>query len=690
MKTHIKHTLFVGALGLCLAACSDFLDEKGYNTDYSYYETAEGVESLVASCYQNGRGMFSTSNTPSGIIFQEIGTDMYTIGGDGGTDFALYTSTMNPSNETFSAFWTDCYNGVARANLGLQYLVSNQDMKEDVKRIREGELKFLRAYYYSVLVIHYGDCPLLLQPVDKPTFNFTRAPQREVWAQIIQDATDAYNMLPWADADGKVTGDYGRASKGAAAHLLAKAYMFRYSQKWAGNQSDSHMNEERGAESTDLDKVIEYASAVCHFGNGAGSGSLHELAPDYSDLWRYDPKTGGPTPDDYAGSEVLFNIQFSTDHFYNNQLATDVNTGGNWLHMMFTTQAEGMPMTTANGNGTESVKWGTSNGIGRDLITGRPWRRASPTPFLYEDDGLYGPQYYTSNKHGKLIDSRLYKSHIWVYYCNQAPNVTWEEFSNATGSFRPSSIGKTTGSQRYAIGDTAIVFSMENVDRRFSNGTMSEKLAFARAIEPYWYIPMQSISRPGLNNRSDRDGIRNTYPSLIKYLDSRRTSANDQSGYRDYFCYRLAETYIMLAEAFALKGDYTNSAAALNIVRERAAWKEGEEKTPNFYKYDGGAIADLAKSTVEEMKVTTDFLSGMDDEEKLIFFLDEYGREMEGELHRFEQLVRNGADFFVARIKERSELAAENVQPFHRFRPIPQKHIDRLEPADPNPQNYGY
>ena len=669
MKTHIKHTFIIGALGFCLAACSDFLDEKGYNTDYSYYETADGIETLVASCYQNGRGMFSTSNTPSGIIFQEIGTDMYTIGGDGGTDFALYTSTMNPSNETFSSFWTDCYNGVARANLGLQYIASNKDMKEDIKSIREGELKFLRAYYYSVLVIHYGDCPLLLQPIDKPTFNFTRAPQKEIWAQIIQDATDAYNLLPWADAEGKVTGDYGRVSKGAAGHLLAKAYMFRYSQKWAGSQSDSHMNEDRGAESTDLDKAIKYASAVCHFGSESGSGSLHELASDYSDLWRYNPKT---------------------DHFYNNQLARDVNTGGNWLHMMFTTQAEGMPMTTANGNGTESVKWGTSNGIGRDLITGRPWRRASPTPFLYEDNGLYGPQYYSSNKHGKLIDSRLYKSHIWVYYCNQAPNVTWTTFSNATGNFDPASIGETIGNQRYAIGDTAIVFSMEDVDKRFSKGTKSEKLAFARAIEPYWYIPMQSINRPGLNERSDRDGIRNTYPSLIKYLDSRRTSANDQSGYRDYFCYRLAETYIMLAEAFALKGDYTNSAAALNIVRERAAWKEGEEKTPNFYKYDGGNIANIKKSTVEEMKVTADFLSTMNDDQKLIFFLDEYGREMEGELHRFEQLVRNGADFFVARIKERSALAAENIQPFHRFRPIPQKHIDRLEPADPNPQNYGY
>lgn len=132
MKTHFKHILIVGLLGFSLTSCSDFLDEKGYNADYSHYETAAGVESLVASCYQNGRSMFSTSNTPSGIIFQEIGTDMYTIGGDGGTDFALYTSTMNPSNETFSAFWTSCYNGVARVNLGLQYLASNTEMKEDI------------------------------------------------------------------------------------------------------------------------------------------------------------------------------------------------------------------------------------------------------------------------------------------------------------------------------------------------------------------------------------------------------------------------------------------------------------------------------------------------------------------------------------------------------------------------------
>ena len=71
-----------------------------------------------------------------------------------------------------------------------------------------------------------------------------------------------------------------------------------------------------------------------------------------------------------------------------------MNDGGNWLHMMFITNAEGMPMTTAKGDGDKTVVWcgeGQTSGVVRDLITGRGWRRTSPTPFLYEDNGLYGP-----------------------------------------------------------------------------------------------------------------------------------------------------------------------------------------------------------------------------------------------------------------------------------------------------------
>jgi hypothetical protein len=689
---NITQYIGIAVLALNFAACSDFLDEKGYKTNYTYYDTEEGIEALVVSVYQNGRAMFSTSLTPAAVSFNEMGADLYTIGGDGDTKFSQYTSLMNSIDLDYG-MWNDCFNGIARANLGLQQLALNETLNGDTKKVREGELKFLRAYYYSMLVVHYGDVPLQTEPVDEPKFDFVRAPQKEIWAQIIADATDAYNLLPWADANGNVTGDYGRASKGAACHLLAKAHMFRYvAYKYASQQSDVNMVENRGGSDADLDMVIKYANEVCNFGTGAGSGSLHKLEPNFANLWRFSAKTGGPSPDDYAGLEALFTIQFSTEMFWNNMSATETNSGANWLHMMFTAQMEGMPLNTANGKGTETVSFGTSMGVGRDMITGRGWRRTSPTPYLYADDGLYGPQYYESGKSGKLIDSRLYKSHVWEVFCNQEPNFPWAKFTNAAGSFDPASIGAKEGDQRYFSGDTAIVFSTEDLSKRFPNGSIGEKKALARSMEPYWYIPMGTLSQelPTLSTRQGKDAITQTYPSLIKYLDSRRPSVNDQAGFRDYFCYRLASTFIMLSEAYAMKGDFQNAADALNVVRERAAWKEDETKNMQTWKYDGGSYEDRNKSTINDMKVSATFLQSMSDDDRMIFYLDESGRETEGELHRFEDLVRNGADFFVKMIKARNYIAAPNVKPFHRFRPIPQTHIDRLIPADPNGQNYGY
>jgi len=47
--------------------------------------------------------------------------------------------------------------------------------------------------------------------------------------------------------------------------------MFRYCDKYAKNQSDANMNEDRGGKTTDIDSVIYYASRVCNYGEGANS-----------------------------------------------------------------------------------------------------------------------------------------------------------------------------------------------------------------------------------------------------------------------------------------------------------------------------------------------------------------------------------------------------------------------------------
>lgn len=700
MKTNKFFSISVGIIAaMLMSSClSDFLDEVTYGTDYSYFDTSDGINALIGGAYQQTRWGYSGETM---YCFEDIGSDLYMSGADGNNrdGFAEYqSSNMAPQNSNISGFWNNNYQGIASCNLALQYLDKFTSSDLNNRDIRLGEVLFLRAYYYYELVMQFGDIPLVLEPVSSPKTDFVREPQKIIWTQVISDLRRAWDLLPWAQ-NGSVTGNYGRASKGAAGHLLAKAYLYRYGTIVGGTQSDPKMQEDRGAKATDLDSVIYYASRVANFGEGAGSGSPHVLAENYSDLWGWDPKTGLGNRE-YFGNEILFSIQYSKNAFYNNQIdATRVNDGGNQVWMYYLQWAESTPlMISSRIEGVNNVSWGTSVGIVRDFITGRPWRRLANTPFVFEDNGLYGTQAYdvvAGGKHGKLIDARLYKSHTWVYYSNAVPSgVEWRAYSNGSGSFDPARKGYTVGTPRYGLGDTAIFVSIENLDKRFPNGLPYEKLALARFMEPYWYQPWLSLYRPTTRGAiADRDGIHNAFPSLIKYIANYRAQVNDQAESKNILRMRLGETYILLSEAYARKGDWVNAAATLNKVRQRGAWKDGELKHAQFWKYDGGTWADRFTSTENEMLITEGFLSEKSSGTGVAltdFYVEEHGRELLGELNRFSVLTRYGADYWLNRVKTHNYFAAPNIKIYHRFRPIPRDHVDVTYPPDPNPQNYGY
>jgi starch-binding outer membrane protein, SusD/RagB family len=695
MKMKLFKNILLVVLVLFTISCSDFLEEKGYKTDYSYYETADGLNALTTACYQNTRWMANGENI---YCLEDMGSDLFMIGGDGGSRDAMgqyLSNALTPQYSLLSYFWGNNYPGIYDCNLGLQYLAKNTDMTEATKTIRKGEMLFLRAYYYSQLVTQFGDIPLTTTATSEPKTDYYRVPQKEVWAQIISDLREAWDLLPWADGNGEVDGDYGRVGKGAVGHLLAQVYMFRYCDIYTKNESDPEMDEDRGGKTTDLDSVIYYASRVCNFGEGNGSGSIHKLAANYATLTGWDQKTGVTA--EYMGPEVLFSINFSTTAFYNNADATDVGAG-NQLHMYYNGQNDTYNLTTKLEDGT-GVSWlgnGVTNpGVSRTLMTGRPWRRISPTPYYFSNNGLYASRNYESGIHGKLIDSRLYKSFNWVYYCNTDNDVPWTTFSNAAGSFDPASIGKTVGAQRFELNDTAVLYTIEDVSNRPGPGTKLEKLALARAKEKYWIIPMASLTPPATRGATAvPDAITNQFPSSAKFLDNRRASTADMGGFRNFHRMRLGETFILLSEAYARKGQFDLAAQALNEVRSRAAWGDGEVKYAQYWKYDGGTYDTRTASTVNDMKVSSTFLGSFSGDALTNFYLDEYGHEVGGELNRFSLLVRFGADFWYNRVKAdnywvNSEYGG-NIKVFHRFRPIPQSHIDAIYPADPDPQNYGY
>ncbi|GAB3946804.1 RagB/SusD family nutrient uptake outer membrane protein [Spirosoma harenae] len=117
------------------------------------------------------------------------------------------------------AVWNDNYIGVNRANQVIDN-VPNIPMDATLRNRYIGEAKFLRAMYYYHLVTLWGNVPLILQTSvvgDKPA----SATTAQVWAQIEKDLTDAAAVLPTTYNGG----DIGRATKGAAYALLAKAQM---------------------------------------------------------------------------------------------------------------------------------------------------------------------------------------------------------------------------------------------------------------------------------------------------------------------------------------------------------------------------------------------------------------------------------------------------------------------------------
>ncbi len=221
--------LFLLATVLISTGCKKgFLDKTplaSISVD-SYYKTEDDAIKAVTAVYS----ILQTDMAFDGqfVNLLEVTTDDATgggVGGEGnGTGSYLFQSTDNP----FAASWGALYAGISRANLVTDKVPLIQ--MNVAKRDRlVGEAKFLRALYYFHLVNLYGEVPLFTNELAVKEANFPKSPVADVYAQIVKDLTEASAVLPLKSEYSSA--DAGRATKGAAGALLAKAYLFQ--QKWA-------------------------------------------------------------------------------------------------------------------------------------------------------------------------------------------------------------------------------------------------------------------------------------------------------------------------------------------------------------------------------------------------------------------------------------------------------------------------
>lgn len=382
----------------------------------------------------------------------------------------------------------------------------------------------------------------------------------------------------------------------------------------------------RGSAVTDVrgQKATDMDS-VLYFSENVIKNSPYRLQKNFADLWNID---------NMGNSEVIFAVQFTSNPIFNDD--------GNTFHLYW------LPV------------YDDEDGMERDIFYGRPYKRYRPT------DKVLFKLYDRKN------DSRFYKSFRWAYMSNYAKTIpVWKELEDKGEIyFTPDpQKGQIAGKKKFEVGDTAIYYTIEQTGLE-KNSIEMKKL---RANKSYTYYPYEVHDSKH-------------YPTLIKHLAPNRPSVAERASSREWVRMRLGETYLIAAEAAGRKGDFDLAAKYINVIRERAAWADGETKTAQYWEIEGGTSDDV-NSTYDNIKVTAAELSTGD---FVSFILDERGRELLGEICRWEDLVRT--EKFYEWVKKYNSDAEAAIKPYHKLRPIPQTHIDRLDPVGPveEEQNEGY
>lgn len=154
-------------------------------------------------------------------------------------------------------------------------------------------------------------------------------------------------------------------------------------------------------------------------------------------------------------------------------------------------------------------------------------------------------------------------------------------------------------------------------------------------------------------------GTRDYFISTYKFHDNTNPTGWEYYSGRDFFVLRLAEMYLIAAEAEMMQGQKAKAVKLINTLRTKRAIPGHEE----------------------EMKISESDLD-------IDFILDERGRELAQEEQRFFDLKRTGK--LVERIKKYNPDAADVIKSWHQLRPIPQEELDAITNKQDFKQNEGY
>lgn len=672
MKKHILNiTLAMVAAG-AFTSCE--LDE--YNptmvTADQILQTEDGLYGMQALCYQPIYAqLYSVFDFMS---MAECGTDIWWSQNDktNNEQMFFYEGLTPTVNKPWDKAFTQMY-----ASLGICNSIINHGKDVPGAKVQTlvAEAYFLRAYYHLMLTTYYGPITLVLnEPSETPELKPERNSLSEIYAQIISDLNYAKDHLGVKPLDG----NRARATKKSAMGMLCRAYIQGAGQGLSEN-GVSYWERARKVSEEFIEHKADYEA---------------KLYEDVSDLWA--------DTNNRHNEEALF-IAAGQDATDNTDL---YNASSSWTNKLFTYCYFNMESVSALSLITDAKNDPLYGRCNNNLLApseyllkcfnptwDKRWENSFQTAFfgfsqarVEGAEKTYKASQITVGKKassttayqkwgqdvsagGKVIYP--YVDLATVNYAgggNQYPGLVWPkgETSGDVSTLVPAKkiyvvdyplAADDNRFFMYLYPDWADEYKdgYDKTGRVYSSIKISDLFSDATTDEGQYRHYVKSATEYHEHDASIAETVDayKAVPSLNKFMwnyEGVYYGSNLQIRNGDIAVMRMAEIYLIAAEAEQHLGNGAKAAGYLNELRKRAA-----RPTASTEDYT------LAEATEEDI-------------------FDEYARELCGEFQRWALLQRHQA--FASRLPKYNGRAALSYKDHMIWRPISATFLQQIDNKD--------
>lgn len=259
---------YIILLLIAFISCRDILDKEPLDgpSDVTFLRTQDELTIAINGLYNN-LWFHSISATGQWEYVLDCVTD---ISWDRNGSFftAAGNGSLSSTDESIEETWEHLYAGIARSNFILQHIERVEGATAEEIDQAIGQARFLRAYWYSQLVMLWGDVPLVTEIQDLEASKVSRTPKDQVIDFLLSELEIAAEELPlsWGESES------GRVTSGAALALKSRVALSdgRYSVAASAAKAVMDMNQ-------------------------------YELYPNYRELFQYAGE---------SSNEVIFEVQY--------------------------------------------------------------------------------------------------------------------------------------------------------------------------------------------------------------------------------------------------------------------------------------------------------------------------------------------------------------------------------------------